>query len=238
MAITEIILTSGTTWAVPVDFDPNNNTVECIEGGENGGGGSNGLVVGKTSTGGNGGDSGQGGRFEGITNFQVSYGMTCTINIGAANAAKTVNNPTWISKTGSIPTTAADGCLAKTGASVGNYGYDGGPTVVGGNNSGSTGGSGKAGGGAGGNAGAASGATPGAMSPAWSGASPGTGGTAGGTGGNATNYGAGGGSGKGGNGPSSPGSAGGAGKQGVIVIRYTPYVPPASTVTFRASIIG
>ena len=243
MAITQIVLTSGTSWTVPDDFDPNSNTVECIEGGTDGNKGQNGRLASKAPTGGDGGDSGAGGRFQGINNFQVNPGDVCTINIGASaggstgHSAPSPKNPTWISKTGSIPTITSDGCSASTASPVGDYGNNGGPAQTGSSNSGSTGGSGKAGGGAGGRNGAGSGATPGAMTVPWDGGiGPGTGGAAGGVGGAASNYGGGGGSGKGGNGPNTAGSNGGAGTQGVIVIRYTPRAQGGTK--FRSFIFG
>lgn len=236
MAITQISLTSGTTWTVPSDFDPNSNTVECIEGGQDGTDGHNGS---KTQ-GGDGSPGGRGGRFEGINNFQVNPGDVCTISIGANGASP---GATWISKTGSAPTTASDGCLAQQTGSVGDYGNDAGTPGSGTAHSGATPGVGGIGSGAGGNAGSGSGRTPGSMSPAWdSGIGPGTGGTAGayngGDGGNGTNYGAGGGGGGGGR-AGTTGNAGGTkgtGTPGIIVIRYTPR--PSGGIQFRAFIWG
>ena len=241
MAITQIVLTSGTTWTVPADFDPNSNTVECIEGGQTGRGGGTGTK----SAGATGGRSGQGGRFEGITNFQVSPGDSCTISIGAvsaSHASTATNNPTWISKTGTLPVLSSDGCIASGSAPVGDFGNNGAPGILGNGNSGGTGGAGKNGGGAGGNNGAASGATAGSMSPAWTGGyAPGSGGiynSGSGNGGAGNPYGAGGASGGGGGSGNKPGGTGGVGTQGIIVISYTPYVPASGGISFRASIIG
>jgi len=47
-----IILTGGTSWTVPQDFNPTNNTIEAIGGG---GGGGNGITNTRAGGGGGGG---------------------------------------------------------------------------------------------------------------------------------------------------------------------------------------
>jgi hypothetical protein len=70
----QIILTAGTTWTVPADFNPTNNTIEAI-----GGGGA--ADFGNTAQGGSGG--GGGGAYSKISNFDPLGATTIPYTIGA-----------------------------------------------------------------------------------------------------------------------------------------------------------
>lgn len=244
MTITQIVLTSGTSWTVPDDFDSNNNTIECLTSGASG---ANGTNSSKTVAG-DGGNGGNGGVLTGLNNFSATPGTTLTFVVGAGATA--FRQATWISNTGVAPTSTSEGVLSSGTIAncIGDYTFNGGGGGAGGNppQSGQSG-AGGAGGGAAGNASTGSGKNPGSMSPAWTGIGPGTGGN-GGTGGNSgsdgnpgspgTNYGAGGGGGGGAGNGSHAGGAGGAGAPGVIVIRYTPVAPSSGGPQFRAYVIG
>jgi hypothetical protein len=71
-----ILLTSGTTWTVPSDWDSANNSIQCLGGG---GGGGN-------KSGGGGGGS----AYAKITNLTLTPGATVLIAIGAAGAGSSV----------------------------------------------------------------------------------------------------------------------------------------------------
>lgn len=199
------LLTTGTSWTVPVDFDPSSNTIEGIGGGGGGGGGTTGTAA----QGRGGGGAGGGGEYRKISNFNpagsgsISYVIGQGGSLGAANASGTNGTDTTWNSTSLV---AKGGLLgANTGAGTGGAGGTGGTggTGAAGNNNGGKGGDGGkrsvtlgGGGGGGGGAGGTS-AVGGA----------GTNGTAGSTGG----AGGAGGAASGGTAGASNGGAGGAG---------------------------
>ena len=104
MAATVVILrpADGTTFVVP-------SGVFFIKIKATGNGGSGGVVS-SFSEGGGGG-----GAFSSVLIFAVSPGDILTINWGAVGALGVDSTDVWISKTGSIPASVADGCLAASG---------------------------------------------------------------------------------------------------------------------------
>ena len=132
-----IIITAGTSVTLPSDWNPTSNTIEVIGGGYSG------------SYGGGGG--GPGGSYAIVNNFgnpSTSY----TISIGPGGSAATSlqsGSSTWLSNTGSAPTSTSQGVLATSGAgsSIGDTTYAGGSGGAG------TGTTNKNGGGGGGAAG-------------------------------------------------------------------------------------
>ena len=103
MATRVIFLTSGTTWTVPQDWSPSNNTIEAIGGG--GGGGASSTVGG-----------GGGGAYTKLTNFFFYPGQVVNISIGNGGNAGSNGTDTWLNKiNNAAPTSAADGLLAKAG---------------------------------------------------------------------------------------------------------------------------
>ena len=78
-----IYLTSGTSWAVPADWNNASNKIEVIGGGGGGNGG------GGTGNGGGGG----GGGYSAITNLTLTPGSTVSYNVGLGGAAAGGN--TW-----------------------------------------------------------------------------------------------------------------------------------------------
>src|SRR6266478_1891236 len=76
-----IFLTSGTTWAVPANFNSANNTIECIGGG---GGGQTGFSSSRA------GGGGGGGAYSKAVNVTLTPSSTVGIAVGAAGAG---NNP-------------------------------------------------------------------------------------------------------------------------------------------------
>ena len=107
MATKVIILTSGSTWTVPSDFSPSNNTIEAIGGG--GGSGSSWSA---------GGAGGGGGAYTKLSNFAVYPGQVVNINIGTGAATPTANGgDTWLNTlTASAPSSSTNGLLAKGGS--------------------------------------------------------------------------------------------------------------------------
>lgn len=228
MTITQIVLTSGTSWTVPDDWnnDDVNSTIDALEAGQDG---VHGGAASK-STQGVGGDGGGGGLLSRVTNFQANPGDTLTINIGAAGASP---GATWLSNTGVAPTSTSEGVKAAASGAVGDETHAG---QAGAPDSGlptpTSGGDG--------------GDASTLFDPGWDGIAPGTGGaggpeatTNGGKGGDGqdgTLYGGGGGGGGGGKAANGSGGAQGLGQQGVIVIRYTPKAT-SSGPQFRAYVI-
>jgi hypothetical protein len=102
-----IFLTSGTTWTVPQDWTPSNNTIEAI-----GGGGGSGSAWPA------GGAGGGGGAYTKLSNLQLIPGQTVYINIGTGAATPTANGgDTWLnSLRNAAPTSSATGVLAKGGS--------------------------------------------------------------------------------------------------------------------------
>ena len=115
-----IFLTSGTSWTVPSNWNSSNNTIEVIAGGGGGGAG-----FGGTSKGGGGGG---GGAYSKVSNLTLTTGGTVTIQIGSGGAVGSAGGDTWLSTTGSAPTSPSQGVLAKGGSS----GYPSGTELFGG----------------------------------------------------------------------------------------------------------
>ncbi len=241
-----IILTSGSTWDTPADWDNANNTIECW-----GAGGS----PANTSNKGGGGGSGY--------SFQANVTITGTITIQVGTAATgQAGGATWFngatlaasscganggsapagvlaggaggSVTGAIGSTKIAGEAGTSGTSSGAGGGGGGAagplgTGTGGSNAalntGGTGGTGNNGsGGAGGTGGLTTvDGTPGISNT--------EGGGGGGGGGHAANGALGGTPGGGGGGEGALGTSAGLGGTGQIRIIYTPLVPPPTTNT-------
>jgi hypothetical protein len=82
-ALTTVVLTSGTTWTVPDDWNSFNNTIEVIGAGAGGGRPSNGGT--------NGAGAGGGGGYSSISNFALTLGASITFQLGAAGAGATAN---------------------------------------------------------------------------------------------------------------------------------------------------
>jgi hypothetical protein len=120
VAVTTIVLTSGTQWAVPSDWNPGANTFECIGGGGGGCGGS-GYA---------GGTGAAGGAYAKTANAGLTPGSVLYINVGSAGvggatyhfgtsvANGTPGGDTWVrfDGTSGVPTSTSNGCLAKGGA--------------------------------------------------------------------------------------------------------------------------
>lgn len=78
-----IVLTSGTSWVVPSDWNSSNNTIEVIAGGGGGGG--------TTSGGVRAGSGGGGGSYSHVSNVSLTGGSTVTYAVGAGGAAGATN---------------------------------------------------------------------------------------------------------------------------------------------------
>lgn len=162
--MTVIVLTSGSSWTVPADWNSSNNTVEAIGGGA---GGDNWGY----------GAGGGGGAYAKIANLTLTPSSTVSFSVGGGGAANTDGSDTWfnsvatlLAKAGKHSASASGGAgglasecvgtVAYSGGSGGNasnYGSSGGGGAGGPNGSGANGGSGSAGpeyaGGGGGGAG-------------------------------------------------------------------------------------
>lgn len=230
-APTIIFLTTGSSWTVPSDWNPYNNSIEVIGGG---GGGANGAAA----QGGSGAGAG-GGAYSKAVNVAMPASTSVTMNIGAAGSAggglggdtficNTNSGCTAINSSGVVAgAKGGAGASAQTGGTGGqasggvgstkNNGGDGGGGVT--NSTGTSGAYGGGGGGAGGlsaagNNGTAGASGSGSVGGQGDGTNGGSGGTsasansAGGSGGNGTewdsNHGSGGG-----------GAGGGAGSNGI-----------------------
>jgi hypothetical protein len=181
-----VFITSGTSYTLPADFNPGNNTIECYGGGASGAGGS--VQVG-----------GGGGAYAAVTNINLSAGSVVQIQIGGTGLYP--GTDTWFNAT-SLANAVSNGASISCGAQgAGNGGQQYGGQAS--SSCGTTkynGGNGNAGGGypgGGGGGGAAAG-------PNGPGASGGTGDNSGGGGG-------GGGANNGGIGGNASGGNGGAG---------------------------
>ena len=196
-----IVLTSGTTWEVPANWNPDNNTIHLIGGGGGGGRGTNGGNGNNQGRGGGGG--GGGGGYRVITNFDPGSAETITYAIGTGGTAGTAGaggaggTTSWNS--GAFTATGGGG--GQTNASGGAGGSGGTGTRTGGAGNSAGNGSGNNGGGGGGGGGAAGDIAGGVAG------SPGVAGGNGGAGG-AGNGGTGNGGGVGGDANSGPGGAG------------------------------
>ena len=205
-----IFLTSGTSWVVPGDFNPNSNTVEVIGGGGGGGTGSGSAVA---------PSGGGGGAYSAISNSALTPGASITYQIGSGGGASVGGGDTYFNGTGS--TCSAQSVCAKGGAAgsgsgaaggaaasgVGTVKYSGGASIAPTNSNGSEGG-----GGAGGpnGTGGAGGLSDGNLSAGGGGGGGGGGGSTGATANAGSNIGAAGGN-------SYAGSGGGAGGSGTSV---------------------
>lgn len=249
------ILTSGTTYTVPSDY----NSLTTLNGI---GGGAHGLAGGTTD----GGGSGGGGASAAVPALALTASQTTYIKIGSAGAS---GGDTWFNRLSNIaPTDPADGILAKgastyTGgqasACIGTTKYNGGngratssrdsgcggggaggTTAAGGtgsashSNRGGTGGDGgAASGGAGGNSGSGTiGGANGAAGTTWNGTTGAGGGGEGVALGDATHKkgGDGGNYGAGGGGGSTTYTTPGNGKQGVLYFEYLPGLTSITTM--------
>jgi hypothetical protein len=117
MVATVIAFTSGTSWTLPVDWNPNNFSVEVI-----GGGGSGPWNSGSGGAGGGGG----GGAYAKVTNADVTGtapGQVLYFSIGAGGVVPVTSNTdggpggnTWARfAVNSAPTTVSEGTLAEGG---------------------------------------------------------------------------------------------------------------------------
>jgi hypothetical protein len=95
-----VFINSGTSYTLPADFNPGDNTVECY-----GSGGS------ANSSGTNGGG---GGAYSKVTNINVGAGATVNIHIGSSGATDTWFNATSVANAVSNGTTIS--CAAKGGS--------------------------------------------------------------------------------------------------------------------------
>ena len=120
-----VLLTTGTSYTLPSNWNPANNKIEAI-----GAGGPGGAVGGfKTNIAGSGG---RGGSYARINDWPVAASTTLTIQVGLSNIEGGTDS--WISNTGSYPTTTDQGVLAIGGlgaASVGTVTYLGGDGGIG-----------------------------------------------------------------------------------------------------------
>jgi hypothetical protein len=82
--LTQIFIVSGTSWTVPADWNPADNSIETIGGG--GGGG--------TSSGGNDAGGGGGGAYSKITNLTLSPGSV-TLQVGSGGGPNTNGGDTY-----------------------------------------------------------------------------------------------------------------------------------------------
>ena len=149
------ILTDGTSWNIPEDWNSANNTIEVIGGG---GGGANG-----SGTKGDAGGGGAGGTYAIISNLSLSYPGSVTYGIGAAGEIGLAGGDTWFNADNAAACVDPADCVKGRGGgggsnptggsaqadSVGDTTYDGGA-----GGSGGTGGVGLGGDGGGGGGGA------------------------------------------------------------------------------------
>jgi RHS repeat-associated protein len=168
-----VVLSSGTSWTVPPDFDPNHNTITMIGGGGGGGGAANGTGGGGGIKGGSGGG---GGEARVLSNWNPAGQTSITYSLGTAGAGGNAGtggagtngtdagDTTWDSA-GASPAIAKGGKMGLggaggTGTTAGGAGGTGGSGGVGqnggaggaggGRDNGDHGGGGGGGGGAGG----------------------------------------------------------------------------------------
>lgn len=264
---TTVVLTSGTSWTVPSDFNTTANTVECWGGG-GGGGGANG---GSPGSGGGGG----GGAYSQVTNLNLTPGSSVAYSVGAGGTpglsvgptAGGAGGDTWFHSTttvlaspglgGGNGTTQTGGAGGTTASCVGTVKLPGGS---GGNSAAGTapGGGGGAGGpdgaGSAGAAGSGTNAGAGGYGDAGQGGAGGSGGAVGGGDGEAEEVGGGGGGGDGdttangggdgglpgggaGGGSGGVGTPGGTGGGGQVRITYVPVAAGTSTASMVYSLM-
>jgi len=114
----KVFLTSGTSYTTPANWNPSNNSIEIVSSGSKGGN------VSPVSQ--NAGSGGAGGGYAKLVNWGVAASTSLTVSFGANGVG------TWISNTGSAPTTTAQGCFASAGTLATNIGTT---TALGGNGS-------------------------------------------------------------------------------------------------------
>ena len=109
MATNVIILTSGTSWTVPADWNNANNTIEVI----GGGGGGSSSAAGSQGAGG-------GGAYTKLTNFTLTPSSSAFIQIGGGGAAGSAGTDTWLNKTCLLYTSPSprDGLLSRMPSSA------------------------------------------------------------------------------------------------------------------------
>lgn len=134
-----IFITSGTSYTLPADFNPNNNTVECY--------GSGGVANNF------GGYGGGGGAYAKSTNVNIGAGVTVNIHIGSAGATDTWFNATSLANAVSNGTGISCGAQGGVGNAAGTAASSCGSTKFSGGTGGAGGGSTSGGGGGGGAAG-------------------------------------------------------------------------------------
>lgn len=238
---TTTFLTSGTTFAVPADWNDSSNSIQCI-----GAGGGGASAAGSAG--------GGGGAYCAAANITLTPSTNVQIQIGVGGSAHTAGSASWFNGTSS--TSASCGAASGSGGVGGTSGAGGTTgnsvgsiTFAGGNGGGTCGtscastGGGGAGGpdGAGGNGTTVAGATPGTGGAGDAGSGGAGGAINGGAGGNGTEIsgtagsGGGGGSGTGsiaggaggsyGGGGGGAGHGGGSGGPGLCIVTYTPVQP-------------
>lgn len=175
------VLTSGSSWSVPSDFNPSSNTIHLFGGG---GGGANGYsTVGKT-----GGGGGGGGGYTRATNVALTPSGSVAITVGGGGAGGSSGAAGGTTSISGYTANGGGGGTATTGNSTGGgggygatyYGGNGGAGAISGTNTGGGGGGGAGGpNGTGGNGGTGYGSS---TSPAGGGGGGNGGGTNGGNG--------------------------------------------------------
>lgn len=141
-----IFITSGTTWAVPSDWNSAANTVRAFGAGGNGAAGA--------INGASGGGGGSGG-FSQALNVVLVPGSTATVQIGAAGGGNAAGNDTFLKDTGGTTWVLAQSASSASANTAGNGAASGrsvGSTVFGGRAGGAASATTGAGGGGGGGA--------------------------------------------------------------------------------------
>jgi hypothetical protein len=114
--LTQIFIVSGTSWAVPADWNSADNSIETIGGG--GGGG--------TSSGGNDAGGGGGGAYSKITNLRLTPGVYVTLQVGSGGSANAGGGDTWFDgaslAASSVGARGGGGASGPTGGAGGNQG--------------------------------------------------------------------------------------------------------------------
>jgi hypothetical protein len=118
-----IFLTSGTSWQVPQDWNPSNNSVECIGGGGEGGTDS---LAGLFASGGGGGEYRKSSNLNlsGVISYSIGQGGSGGGEAGANGTDTNFNSGQIIAKAG-LGGNAVGGGAGGTGG-TGDVGFDGG----------------------------------------------------------------------------------------------------------------
>jgi hypothetical protein len=144
--LTQIFIVSGTSWTVPADWNPADNSIETIGGG--GGGG--------TSSGGNDAGGGGGGAYSKITNLTLSPGSV-TLQVGSGGGPNTNGGDTYFNGASlgasSVGAQGGRGASEVTGGAGGASGSGVGSTKYSGGDGGTSNNAGNGGAGGGGAAG-------------------------------------------------------------------------------------